>query len=184
PDDAVRRRSRPVKLPAKCEEIEPSSRTYRSLERETVHTLGLRRAKDAGPRADEHHVVHDCRAGRDATSEGELLEQRARCGIEGTKLSRAVADEDCTRRDPRGPEAEHVALGAGTLPNDAAVRGTERGDEGRTGEGPGVDASEGDSRRSVESAQEASRHQRLLPHEGPRVLINGVVGPVLVSGAD
>src|SRR5262249_8664907 len=69
-------------------------------------------------------------------------------------------------------------------PSDGAVRGPEGGDEGRTGEGPGIDVPEGDSRRGVESAEEASRHQRLLPHEGPGVLIDRVVDPVLVPGPD
>src|SRR5213596_4149131 len=119
-----------------------------ALEPETVHPLRL--SHRAQPDADEHHVVHDCRARRDVASEVELPEQRTRPGIEGPKLTRAVAHEEHTARDPSGPEAEDVALRRRTLPRAGAVRGVESEDVRRPGEGGGVYLPERDPRGRAE----------------------------------
>ena len=111
-----------------------------ALEREAVHPLLLPRW--AQPHADEHHVVHDRRARRDDASEVELPEQRTRPGIEGPKLTRAVAHEEHTARDPSGPEAEDITLRRRTMPCDGTVRGVEGEDVRRPGEGAGVDLPE------------------------------------------
>src|SRR5882724_1503436 len=111
-----------------------------AVERETVHPLRL--SHGTQPDADEHHVVHDRRARRDVASEVELPEQGTRSGIEGPKLTRAVAHEEHAARDSSGAEAEHIALRRRTLPGDGAVRGVEGEDVGRPGEGGGVDLPE------------------------------------------
>src|SRR5882724_9778570 len=141
-----------------------------ALERETVHTLLLPRR--AQPDTDEHHVVHDRRAGGDVASEVEASEERTRRGIEGPQLTRAVAHEEHTGRDPSRPEAEHIAHRRRTLPRDGAVRGVEGEDVRRPGEGGGVDLPERDPRRRAESAAYPARHHRLLPDESAGVRID------------
>src|SRR6266852_6498151 len=153
-----------------------------ALEREAVHSLRLPRW--AQPHADEHHVVHDRRARRDDASEVELAEQRARPGIEGPQLTRAVAHEVHAARDPSGPEAEDIALRRRTLPRDGAVRGVESEHVRRPGEGGSVDLPERDPRGRTESAGLASRHHRLLPDERDGVLLDGVVDAVLAPDPD
>src|SRR3989454_2651101 len=122
-----------------------------ALEPETVHPLRL--SHRAQPDADEHHVVHDCRARRDVASEVELPEQRTRPGIERPKLTRA---------------------GHATAPF-----GVEGEDVRRPGEGSGVDLPERDPRRRAYPAGDPSRHHRLLPDGSAGVAIDGVVDAVL-----
>src|SRR2546426_2656064 len=127
-----------------------------ALEPETVHPLRL--SHRAQPDADEHHVVHDCRARRDVASEVELPEQRTRPGIERPKLTRA---------------------GHATAPF-----GVEGEDVRRPGEGSGVDLPERDPRRRAYPAGDPSRHHRLLPDGSAGVAIDGVVNAVLAPDPD